>query len=730
MPCRDPWFLLCSVSVFVSVVLGGATHGRAQEAHQHTPPVSGMPRGIPFFCANPTITSVNAGAWSNPRTWSANRVPGDNDKVSIARRHRVAYDAVNDATLACIEVEGHLAFETNANTRLKVGTLMVLEGGHLEVGSTSRPIAEGVTAEIVIANRPIDTTIDPGQVGTGLVGLGKVTMHGAIKTPTFIRLSREPLAGDTTLGLEKQVAGWRAGDRLIVPDTRQLRAGQRLATQTSQAEQLEVKALSGAQVTLAGALRYDHKGARNTDAKVEFLPHVGNISRNVIVRSENPAGTRGHTIFVSRADVDLRYVEFRELGRTRMGQLLNTRFDSEGKPLGIGVNEIGRYAVHFHHDFGPTATPANGHQFTLVGNSVYNTPKWGITIHRSHYGLIQDNVVFNTRGPGIVTEDGSESFNVFDHNFSLGSTGGGEFAQRTGYAGPGADPGGEGAGFWFRGPNNYVRNNVAADADQAGFGLAAGELGPVRTPAFKGADTSKASESVLLDTARAPVLEFANNEAYGAIQIGVAYGWNGTLSNVTVWHPSRHGVSGTPTDTLTVDRLTVRGDSSMLADQLENPAGVWLNDYRSKKVIVSNANVQGMRVGVLSPFFYHQTAQGAGKSGSLLVDKGYFRTYIGVSVATAYSAGGRDQAPLKSAVVRNSVFEPLDVPQLRTQPPETISMNYGTAADDPEPRDPIVVYDYNGQPGNNFKVYYSHHPPQTGAPCANTLPGIGGWVCK
>jgi hypothetical protein len=730
MPCRDPWFLLCSVSVFVSVVLGGATHGRAQEAHQHTSPVSGMPRGIPFFCANPTITSVNAGAWSNPRTWSANRVPGDNDKVSIARRHRVAYDAVNDATLACIEVEGHLAFETNANTRLKVGTLMVLEGGHLEVGSTSRPIAEGVTAEIVIANRPIDTTIDPGQVGTGLVGLGKVTMHGAIKTPTFIRLSREPLAGDTTLGLEKQVAGWRAGDRLIVPDTRQLRAGQRLATQTSQAEQLEVKALSGAQVTLAGALRYDHKGARNTDAKVEFLPHVGNISRNVIVRSENPAGTRGHTIFVSRADVDIRYVEFRELGRTRMGQLLNTRFDSEGKPLGIGVNEIGRYAVHFHHDFGPTATPANGHQFTLVGNSVYNTPKWGITIHRSHYGLIQDNVVFNTRGAGIVTEDGSESFNVFDHNFSVGSTGGGEFAQRTGYAGPGADPGGEGAGFWFRGPNNYVRNNVAADADQAGFGLAAGELGPVRTPAFKGADTSKASESVLLDTARAPVLEFANNEAYGAIQIGVAYGWNGTLSNVTVWHPSRHGVSGTPTDTLTVDRLTVRGDSSMLADQLENPAGVWLNDYRSKKVIVSNANVQGMRVGVISPFFYHQTAQGAGKSGSLLVDKGYFRTYIGVSVATAYSAGGRGQAPLKSAVVRNSVFEPLDVPQLRTQPPETISMNYGTAADDPEPRDPIVVYDYNGQPGNNFKVYYSHHPPQTAAPCANTLPGIGGWVCK
>ena len=25
---------------------------------------------------------------------------------------------------------------------------------------------------------------------------------------------------------------------------------------------------------------------------------------------------------------------------------------------------------------------------------------------------------------------------------------------------------------------------------------------------------------------------------------------------------------------------------------------------------------------------------------------------------------------------------------------------------------------------------YSHHPPQTPAPCAGTIPGIGGWVCK
>jgi len=40
------------------------------------------------------------------------------------------------------------------------------------------------------------------------------------------------------------------------------------------------------------------------------------------------------------------------------------------------------------------------------------------------------------------------------------------------------------------------------------------------------------------------------------------------------------------------------------------------------------------------------------------------------------------------------------------------------------------VYDYNKQPGNNFKVYYSYQAPETAAPCHNSVSNIGGWVCK
>src|SRR5215471_20103118 len=100
--------------------------------------------------------------------------------------------------------------------------------------------------------------------------------------------------------------------------------------------------------------------------------------------------------------------------------------------------------------------------------------------------------------------------------------------------------------------NNYIRNNVAANADVFGFQLAAGLLESVRIPAFKGADMATDRETTPIDTTNAKVLEFANNEAYGALQTGVAFGWNGEINGFRAWNTSVHGVTATPTDKLTV----------------------------------------------------------------------------------------------------------------------------------------------------------------------------------
>jgi hypothetical protein len=256
---------------------------------------------------------------------------------------------------------------------------------------------------------------DPEQFGTALLGFGKLEMHGSVKTPTFVRLASEPIAGDTNLTLSQPVAGWRAGDKLILPDTRQIPYQKGFAP-AGEWEEATVASANGNTIQLASPLIYNHFGYRNENAVTEFYPHVGNLSRNIIIRSENPPGTRGHTLFTHQADVDISYVWFKDLGRTTISPLDSTTF-TNGQVTHIGTNQIGRYPLHLHHLMGPFNPDNTGYQYTLVGNTVAGGLKWGLTIHNTHYGLVSQNIIYDTNGAGVMTEQGNESFNIIEKNF-------------------------------------------------------------------------------------------------------------------------------------------------------------------------------------------------------------------------------------------------------------------------------------------------------------------------
>src|SRR5262249_22463233 len=146
---------------------------------------------------------------------------------------------------------------------------------------------------------------------------------------TQLQLSVEPLAGMTALTLAQAPSGWRVGDRVVLPPTDPV-AYPNLSGGPLETEEVRIAAISGNLVTLDHPLANDHTRAYDAKAGLTFLPHLVNLSRNVVLSSENPDGVRGHTMFAERANVDIRYTEFLDLGRTTGAPLDNTTFDSSG----------------------------------------------------------------------------------------------------------------------------------------------------------------------------------------------------------------------------------------------------------------------------------------------------------------------------------------------------------------------------------------------------------------
>jgi hypothetical protein len=586
---RVACFCLIVVSVVSSFLI--ASNGWAQvihTAHDH----------IPDFSANFTLSSASNGPWSSANTWSPARLPGPGDVVRI--RHTVTYDSTaGDADIIGIDADGMLRFSTAQSTRLRVGTLLVLPNGTLEVGTSANPIPASFTAEIIIKNKALSPSADPDQFGTGLLSIdGKVTMFGAVKTPTFVRTAVEPRAGQTVIQLERAVSGWRVGDRLFIPDSRQVDENNKFnSNYVLQIDEVTVQSVSadGRSITVSPALRYDHRGARDANGTptvlndgTKFLPHVGNLTRNVIVRSESPSGTRGHTLFTQRSDVEIYYVQFQDLGRTRA-----TALDSS-------TNHIGRYPLHVHHLWGPVNALNTGHQFEVVGNAVNDSLKWPIAVHGSHYGLIKWNVVFGgsqLTGAGIAVEDGSETENLFEENFVANIRGNVNPRESGPDTANGTTPGSAAECFWAAGFNNRFINNVASDCRNPFQQIVSGPgwkfIVPsapytTRAPRFRGADMTNTSQTLAVIPQLQPLLEFRGNEVYGGSAAGLTIWHLGTdgynmptvsesiVKDFRVWHTYEAAVWNYPVNQLTIDGLVWRID----------PPAFFIGNQQSKAVTI------------------------------------------------------------------------------------------------------------------------------------------------
>ena len=336
-PCR---LLLVAglLTVNAGMVAAQGEPGPTVTTHHETIPNPVF--GSAFRVASACRGAAAPCAWEDAATWSAGTVPDLDTRVIV---DGVVTIRGTGAVARSVGVypAGRLSFNPSAATRLRTAELVVFAGGTLQIGTRALPIAPAASAEVVIRDLPFAG--DPRQHLRGLVVVdGTLEVHGRRVAESFLRTAAPPAAGSATVVLEASAlaAGWRTGDPVAIPTSAQCPVHSN-GTCPDQTEERSVTAISadGRTLTLSSPLAFDHPGARDSAGALDFLPHVVNKGRNVILRSENPAGVRGHVLLHGRAAVDIRYASIQHFGRTNIGN------------LGPG-NEKGRYPLHAHHLIG------------------------------------------------------------------------------------------------------------------------------------------------------------------------------------------------------------------------------------------------------------------------------------------------------------------------------------------------------------------------------------------
>ena len=239
-------------------------------------------------------------------------------------------------------------------------------------------------------------------------------LYGQKRTRTWSYLRATANAGATRLYLQHR-HGWRVGDELVVVTS---------DFHWKQNEKVKVTRVSGSSaVDIEPPLRFMHFGAGYERAEVML------INRNIKIQGDE-ASLRdefgGHVIH-GQATVKLDSVEFTRMGQRRV---------------------LGRYPIHFH--LSQNVQPSGSY---VKDCSIHDNFQRCLVLHDTRGALVQNNVMYNTRGSCLFLEDGGEINNILDSNVVV-------FARKDGNlllpsdSSPGC--------MWITNPQNTVTNNRVA----------------------------------------------------------------------------------------------------------------------------------------------------------------------------------------------------------------------------------------------------------------------------
>jgi hypothetical protein len=276
--------------------------------------------------ASTRATAAPAGSrWSDPGSWSGG-VPGRGQTAVVTRRIVLDVDARVGGV--AIMPGGELIFDPRVSRRLESTGNVVVQGR-----LTMRPASAAVQHRLVFTgvSEPDfeggGMDVLPKDTGLWVMGAGRLEVAGASKL-AWTRAVGALRAGATTITLQGQLDGWRAGDELAVTPTGPP-SGE---GGTGDYDVVKVRAVRGRVVTLATPLAHDHPSVAVAPGRV-LTAEVLNLTRNVGIEG-TPAG-RAHVFIRSSRPQLVKGAAIRHMGpRKQAGE--SSEFVT------------GRYGLHFH----------------------------------------------------------------------------------------------------------------------------------------------------------------------------------------------------------------------------------------------------------------------------------------------------------------------------------------------------------------------------------------------
>ncbi|MEM8501863.1 MAG: PA14 domain-containing protein [Cyanobacteria bacterium P01_D01_bin.1] len=486
-----------------------------------------------------THVAANSGSWFDPDTWLPKEVPPANAKVLIPYGKTVSYDGKSDQTIKIIRVDGNLEFATNKDTELVVDTLITDTKSNLQIGTEENPIQAGNTARIIIdGSEPIDKDWDPTQVSRGVVTHGRVRIFGQEKDD-FVTLAKDAKAGDSQLVLKAPPEGWEVGDKLVLGGTGRNENGSHADNSKFQDEELTITSIKGNIVEFTNddvdspsenkVLRFDHVRPEGYEDKLNL--YVANTTRNVSIETGDaeqvPIQQRGHTMFMHNPDVIVQNAGFYSLGRTDKSKLIDDVGTNRDGSVGRGTNVRSRYAFHFHKT---GVDDPDGKAAIAKGNAVVDTPGWAMVHHGSN-AILEDNVVFDFYGSGIVSEDGDE-LGAWRNNITIKGTGISDLQSKNNSFGSNKprlkrfDMGFGGEGYWVQGAGLVEMENNIAISTGTGINLFGGGDGGDAARPINKIPTENLPEALrdiapgeeMVSVTQVPLTQFSGFENYNSDQ--------------------------------------------------------------------------------------------------------------------------------------------------------------------------------------------------------------------